>query len=468
MSEKKIYCLLFVILLLGINNAHSTSLSDSLNLSEAGNDDSLSASLFTPEYTYEYIPDVPFELVKDRLSCLDSEINLVLNELVKAFVDYFAIRDREYTKLMLRRKNVYFPLFEKYLKKYDLPEDLKYLSIVESGLNPKAISRAGAVGLWQFMPYTGRAFGLHQDWYIDERMDPEKATDAACRYLKRLYDRFENWNMVLAAYNAGPGNVRQAIRRSGYKDTFWEIYDYLPRETRAYVPQFVAIAYVMNYAEEHNLFVEGELEYAMDTDTLLVSRFVDLATLARQINICAEDLKDLNPEVKRGALPENVRDYALLVPADKYDYIAENRVTLLDSASKVGKERLEYLARNTIGSTYGRKKLVHKVRRGDVLGKIARRYNVRIADLRKWNGIRGNLIRIGERLDVWVSPGHSNSINNTLAKQSLKGREMYLVQPGDTLWDISQKYKGLTIAKIKELNNLKGNKIKPGQKLVLN
>lgn len=468
MSVKKFSRLLFVLSIICLHHGYAVSLSDSLNVSKNNDGDSVFAEVFTTEYSYEYIPDVPFELVKDRLSCLDSEINLELNELVKAFVDYFAIRDREYTKLMLRRKNLYFPLFEKYLKKYNLPDDLKYLSIVESGLNPRAISRAGAVGLWQFMPSTGRYYGLHQDWYIDERMDPEKATDAACRYLKQLYGMFGNWNMALASYNAGPGNVRRAIRRSGYKKTFWEVYDYLPRETRAYVPQFVAIAYVLNYAEEHNFFVENELEYAMEVDTILVNQYLDLETLAGQMNVCADDLKDLNPEVKRGALPENVMNYPLRVPADKYGFIAANRVALLDSASKVGKERLEYLARNTVGSTYGRTKLIHKVKSGDVLGKIAQRYNVRIADLRKWNGIRGNMIRVGERLDVWVSAGQTTSINSALAKQSLDGKEMYLVQPGDTLWDISRRFEGLTIARIKELNNLKNNEIKPGQKLVLN
>ena len=206
----------------------------------------------------EFVPDVSYDLVKDRLSCMESTVPLNFNNRVFGFVNYFAVKDREYSEMVMSRAPVYFPLFEKYLKKYDLPEEIKYLAIVESGLNPQAISRAGAVGLWQFMPSTGRYFGLHQDWYVDQRMDPERSTEAACKYLRQLYGIFKDWELALAAYNCGPGNVRKAIRRSGYKKTFWEVYRYLPRETRSYLPQFVAILYLLNHSEEHNLFAKPE------------------------------------------------------------------------------------------------------------------------------------------------------------------------------------------------------------------
>lgn len=432
--------------------------------------DTVMNQVFTPDYSYEYIPDVSYELIEDRLACLETDITLSYNPRVKSFIDYFTVRDRGYTKLMIQRMGVYFPLFEKYLKKHNLPLDLKYLAIVESGLNPRAVSRVGATGLWQFMPATGRGFKLHQDWYIDERMDPEKATEAACLYLKQLYNMFDDWELALAAYNAGPGNVRRAIRRSGYKETFWEVYDYLPRETRSYVPQFIAITYVMNYAEEHNL-LEDRLQYAMLTDTIVVNQFLDLETLANQINVCPEDLYNLNPELKRNAVPGDIKGYALKVPADRCEFINENRMALLDSAGKVGKERLEYLARNTVGSTYNKEKIVYKVQKGDVLGKIAGRYGVRIADLRKWNNINGNLIRAGQNLTIYVKP-NSTSLSNQLAQNSSKpvplpNDHVYLVQPGDTLWAISRKYDNLTIEQIKKLNNLTSNNIKPGQRLVL-
>ncbi len=433
--------------------------------------DTVMNKVFVPDYSYEYIPDVSYDLIEDRIACLETDITLSYNPRVKSFIDYFTIRDRGYTKLMIQRMGVYFPLFEKYLQKHNLPIDLKYLAIVESGLNPRAVSRVGATGLWQFMPATGRGFKLHQDWYIDERMDPEKATEAACLYLKQLYNMFNDWELALAAYNAGPGNVRRAIRRSGYKESFWEVYDYLPRETRSYVPQFIAITYVMNYAEEHNL-LEDRLQYAMMADTIVVNQFIDLETLANQINVCPEDLYNLNPELKRNAVPSDIKGYALKVPADKYEFINENRIALLDSAGRVGKERLEYLARNTVGSTYNKEKIVYKVQKGDVLGKIAGRYGVGIADLRKWNNINGNLIRAGQNLTIYVKP-NSTSLSNQLAQSNaskplpLPSEHVYLVQPGDTLWAISQKYDNLTIDQIKKLNNLTSNNIKPGQRLVL-
>ena len=192
--------------------------------------------------SFEYIPaDFTYDEVKARLEKIEGKIPLHFNDKVFAFVNYFVIKDRDYTRMMMRRENVYFPLFEKYLEKYGIPDELKYLSIIESGLNTKALSRAGAAGLWQFMPPTGRHYGLYQDWYVDERLDPEKATDAACRYLRDLYNQFNDWELAIAAYNTGPGNIRKAIRRAGYKKTFWEIYPYLHRETRSYLPQFTAM-----------------------------------------------------------------------------------------------------------------------------------------------------------------------------------------------------------------------------------
>ncbi|MEM6523009.1 MAG: LysM peptidoglycan-binding domain-containing protein [Bacteroidota bacterium] len=420
--------------------------------------------------SYEYIPaELDYDLVADRLSCIQNKIPLNYNTKVYAFINYFAIKDREYTKMVLKRKNVYFPLFEKYLKKYGLPDELKYLSIIESGLNPRAISRARAVGLWQFMAYTGRQYDLHQDWYLDERMDPEKSTEAACKFLKQLYGMFGDWELAIAAYNTGPGNVRKAIRRSGYKKTFWEIYPRLYRETRSYLPQFVAIIYVMNYAEEHNFF-ESELDYAVASDTLLLNSYVHFKTLADQLDICEEDIKNLNPQLKQGVLPDSRKKQTLRIPVDVKDVLNTQRTAILDSAGKVGKERMEYLARNTVGSTYGRNKIVYRVRSGDVLGTIAQRYSVRVSDLKKWNNLRSNTIRIGQRLSIWQKKGYQPSVVAQKTSEKvvvLNGRETYTVKPGDTLWDISRMFEGLSIEKIKRLNKLNNNKIKPGQKLII-
>ncbi|UII21776.1 lytic transglycosylase domain-containing protein [Fulvivirga ligni] len=432
-------------------------------------EDSLNGFYF-PESEYDFIPgEVNFDEIKDRLSCIENIIPLHYNERVHAFVNYFAVKDRAYTKMILQRRNVFFPLFEEYLKKHNMPEELKYLSVVESGLNPVAISRARAVGLWQFMPFTGRHMGLHQDWYLDERMDPEKSTEAACRYLKQLYNMFDDWELAIAAYNTGPGNVRKAIRRSGYKKTFWEIYPYLHRETRAYLPQFIAIAYIMNYAHEHN-FLEDNLEYSMEVDTLNISNYLHFETFANQVNICLDDLQKLNPGLRRNVIPETAKNYPFKVPVDIKTEFETNMVAILDSASRVGKKELEYLARNTVGSTYGRDKVVYKVRYGDVLGKIAQRYNVRVSDIKKWNNLRSNTIRVGQRLAIWSRDGYSAPApaqSAPVVVSSANGAKLYVVQPGDTLWDISRKFNNLTLAELKQLNQLKSNDIKPGQKLIV-
>lgn len=420
----------------------------------------------------EYIPgdDLP-AVVKDKLQCVQQTIPLIYNDRVHSFINYFTVRDREYTRMVAGRKNLYFPLFEKYLKKYGLPDELKYLAIIESGLNPKAVSRARAVGLWQFMSATGRHYGLHHDWYMDERMDPEKSTDAACRYLRDLYNMFHNWELALASYNAGPGNVKKAIRRSGYKKSFWEVYSYLPRETRSYVPQFVAMIYTMNYLDDHNFYQIGE-EVQMPHDTLMVSKFLHFNTFANLTGICLEDLQKLNPSIQRNALPDVTKNYTIKIPSLAKERLMTDRMAILDSASKVGKKELELLAKNTEGSTYGRDRIVYRVKSGDVLGGIAMRYHVRVNDLRKWNNLNGNTIRVGQRLNIWLKqPTHISVASSAPAKAvpvlPIPGSKTYVVQEGDTLWDISRKFEGLTIEKIKQLNNLSNSKIQPGQKLVI-
>jgi membrane-bound lytic murein transglycosylase D len=453
---------------------------DSLEVAEAEEEmmykgDTLDYVYFALPSELEYVPgdDHP-AIIQDRLRCINSSIPLVYNDKIHAFINYFTVKDREYTRMVMRRRDLYFPLFEKYLTKYGLPKELKYLSIIESGLNPRAVSRARAVGLWQFMSGTGKYYGLHNDWYIDERMDPEKATDAACRYLRDLYNMFKDWELALAAYNTGPGNVKRAIRKSGYKRTFWEIYPNLPRETRSYVPQFVAITYTMNYLDEHN-FLDEEQEMLVVYDTLHVKKFLNFETFAGLTGTCTEDLQKLNPSVLRNAVPQTGKTYAINVPRTAKEQLGLNRFAILDSASKVGRKELEALARNTEGSTYGRDRVVYKVRNGDVLGSIAARYNVKLTDLKKWNNLRSNTIRVGQRLNIWTRTSAnarttviaSNASVKTNSSTTITDTKTYTVQPGDTLWDITKKFEGLTIEKIKSLNKLNDNKIQPGQRLII-
>ena len=448
------FCLALIVGLSTISSAKEASPGDTVGL-------------FNPAYSYDYIPDASYELIEDRLSCINTAMPLTFNERVQSFVDYFAVRNRDYTREVIRRKERYFPIFEKYLKKYDIPDELKYLSIVESALRPEARSRVGAEGLWQFMPSTGRMYGLNQSWYVDERRDPEKATEAACKYLKQLYNMFDNWELALAAYNTGPGNVRKAIRRSGYRKNFWEIYNYLPRETRSYVPQFVAVLYTIEYASEHNLFADSPA-HAWDTDTVLISQFVSLKALANQLNLCEDELTLLNPELKRSAVPEETKAYPLIIPADKSDFLAANRSAILDSSGTAAIQK-SFLAevQKTSGSTYGRNKTTYRVRNGDVLGVIAQRHRVGVSDLRRWNNIRGSRIYVGQKLTIWTKGSGPKLATTTSTSRAIPASKTHLVRPGDSLWEISRRYEGVSVAKIKQWNNLRSNSIKPGQKLII-
>ncbi len=429
-------------------------------------------SLIYPVYDYEYIPDVPYDTIAQKLSELQKIVPLHFNNRVKAFIDFFTITDRDYTKEVLGKMNLYFPLIEKVLAKNGLPDELKYLCIVESGLNPRAKSRAGAVGLWQFMYGTARLYNLKINWYIDERMDPEKSTEAACKYLQNLYDQFNDWELAMAAYDCGPGNVRRAIRRSGYKKKFWDIYRYLPRETRSYVPQFVAINYVANNLEAHNLYLDNYEQYFPEKDTIIVDQPLYIKTLADLTGICVDELVDLNPVLKRREVPESSDDFVLNIPYDIKALIVKNRNYILDSAQHADKQELEYIARNEAGSTYGRERLIHIVRSGDALSLIADHYKVRINDIKEWNNLSSNLIRVNQRLAIWVTPNFYESETKpvfkpqkTIAPEITSDGNYYIVQPGDSLWKISQQYEGLTIEMLKKLNNLNSNKIIPGQRL---
>ncbi len=419
-------------------------------------------SLKVHHSNFDFAPDEPDSIIRLRVSQIQSEIPISYNNKIRKFIDYFTINHRDYTRKIMTRSEMYFPMIEEILRQEGVPDDLKYLTIVESALNPKARSRVGALGLWQFMPATGKMYKLDYDWYVDERMDPYKATVAAARYLKTLHGMFNDWELALAAYNCGPGNVRRAIRRSGYKKTFWEIYNYLPRETRGYVPQFMAVNYVMRHTDEHNLFIENAPSL-QSHDTYVVNQYVNLDVLARELNLCKEEILALNPEIKRDVVPAHLKNYELRLPCHKMPTLKDKELAILDSVKVRGKEELNQQVASK-SSTAGKQKLVYKVKSGDVLGSIAQRYHVRVSDLRRWNGISGNRIYVGQRLAIYKDASYFKA---SPRKSTTPARgQVYIVQPGDSLWSISRKY-GMSVDQLKRINGLRSNGLKAGQRLKL-
>ena len=422
---------------------------------------------------YDYAPDFSDSIIAFRISQLDGDIPVTYNAKVRNFIDYFSIRNRDYTRKMLRRKEAYFPMFEAALKRHNMPTDLKYLTIVESGINPKAKSHAGALGMWQFMPATGKSFGLDYDYYVDERMDAYKATEAACQFLGSLYRMFGDWEMALAAYNCGPGNVRRAIRKSGYKKTFWEVYKYLPRETRSYVPQFMAVSYLIRHADDHNIYVDAhEIEAIPAHDSLIINQYFNLTAFSKETGICIDELLLLNPEIKRNVIPDFKKDYVLKVPARTQLLDSDKLVAYLDSAKKKGAEDLNYGSPHPKStSTLGKHKIAHYVRSGDVLGKIASRYGVKVSNIKIWNNLRSDRIYVGQKLYIYKDPSYFKKTvpRPTVASKpvDLKSGTIYTVKSGDSLWSISKKYNNISVEQIKKMNNLSTNSLKVGQKLKL-
>ncbi|MCU0416489.1 MAG: LysM peptidoglycan-binding domain-containing protein [Cytophagaceae bacterium] len=413
------------------------------------------------------------KIIAARLKVLQNEVKLTYNKKIKGFIDYFLVRNQRYTVMVERRRAVYFPLFDEILQQQKMPQEIKYLAIVESGLNPKAVSPVGAAGLWQFMTFTGKQFGLYQDEYIDERLDPRKSTVAACKYLRELYNTFHDWELALASYNCGPGNVRRAIRKSGYKDSFWEIYNFLPQETRSYVPQFVALTYVMNHLKDHNIMVDS-LEYAVATDTVTVHQYLDLTSLSESLNLCSEDLRKLNPSIKKGVL-SGTYPYQIKLPIQKMAEFYLNKTYLLDACAKpIQRDETRVntpppirTTPSSSGTSTTTTKIYYTVKSGDALGTIAARYGVTVTDIKRWNSLSSSTIRIGQRLVIYKKGIASGTTTGTVSRTTTTtSPTYYTVKSGDSLWTISQKT-GVSVEKLKKLNGLTSGSIRPGQKLKL-
>ena len=432
-----------------------------------------SNELNTYGYAWNEVPMFSDSIMNLRMAHLDSlsPISFKYDDEIKKFINLYAVNRRELTSRMMGLSQMYYPLFEEYLDKYNLPLELKHLAVVESALNPRAKSRVGATGLWQFMYATGKIYDLNVTSYTDDRMDPIKSTIAACEYFTFLYKMFGDWNLVLAAYNSGPGNVNKAIRRSGGKRDYWSIRPWLPRETRGYVPAFIAVNYLMNYTSEHNIYPKvAPISYAM-TDTIHVTDVVTFSQIAEVLDIDVELVKFLNPTYKKGIIPfieSSDQKFVLRLPADKIGDFLMNDCLVYEHKVEEAEEELVVEER-----------IVHTVRRGEYLGAIAARYNCRVSDIRSWNGLRSNSIYPGQKLVVFSSQAAAdkhqaktqtastnNSNSSTTTSSSENGYIYHTIKSGDTLWDIARKYEGSSVDEIRRLNNI-GNayRLKPGTKI---
>lgn len=477
------------------------------------------------------VPAYPDSIIEKRIALLNrhSPFELTYNKTVGNFIDLYANRKRDLSARLLGLAEIYFPMFEEILDSYNLPLELKYLAVVESALIPNAGSHAGAKGLWQFMYGTGKVYGLQVTSLVDDRYDPYKSTVAAAEHLRDLYAIYHDWSLVLAAYNSGAGNVNKAIRRSGGVKNYWAIWPYLPRETRGYVPAFIAVNYLMNFAPEHNLFpVDPGILYN-GIDTVMVNRTLSFDQISEYLNMPIDDIQFLNPSFKLGIIPaDSLNLYTLRLPRDIVSEFVTNEEDIYNYKSTKGlaheqmlkqiekaKQRQVHVVRSgenlsTIASRYrcsvsnlrswnnlrgntihpGQKLIVHAgtdapaaapaqreatakaenktyhvVKNGENLGLIAKKYKCSTNDLRKWNNLKSNTIYPRQKLLV-SQPVADNSDSRSKTSDSQSDYIIYTVKEGDTLWDIAKQYDGVTVDQIKQLNNITNTRsLRPGQKI---
>ncbi len=414
-----------------------------------------------------------------RLYNLPSEMELSFNSVVKNYIEMYAVRKRDQVSYMLALGDYYFPMFEQALDRHGLPLELKYLPVIESALNPVAVSRVGATGLWQFMLRTGKGYGLEVNSLVDERRDPYKSTDAAVRYLKDLYAIYGDWNLVIAAYNCGPGNVNKAIARSGGKRDYWEIYYRLPRETRGYVPAFIAANYIMNYYTDHNICPAHSSSLTVALDTVQVNERIHLEQIAGVLDISLGELQRLNPQFKKNIIPGDFKAHALVLPTEKmYAFIDKN-----DTIINYDKARYFTHRANTDGFLDGSVSSVsgntanvyYRVKKGDNLSTIARRNGTTVALLKSWNGLSSNRLNIGKQLIVGkkvVAPQATTekqlvqAVTDNPDGKTQTVNQYYRVRKGDTLGDIARK-NGIQVAQLQSWNGLNSSRIGIGDQLII-
>lgn len=432
-----------------------------------------------PKYHFaiDSIPHYDDLIYEARLAKLDalSPFDLEYNPYVQGYINMYTMRRREQVSRMMALSQYYFPMFEEMLDKYNLPLELKYLAICESALNPMAKSRSAAMGLWQFMYPTGKMFGLQVTSYVDERCDPYKSTQAACEYFQYLYGLFGDWQMVLAAYNGGPGTVNKAIRRSGGKKTYWEIRPYLPTETQGYVPAFIAVNYIMNYTSEHNIQTAIPKKIFLEVDTVVVKHQLSFDQISSMLNISDDELQYLNPSYRKRVIPVISGEPSFLtLPSDKIATFINNEANIYNF------QKPDVLSIDVIASQEITK--IHVVKKGEGLAVIAKKYGCTVSDIKSWNGITSNTIPAGKKLTIYAhdkKPGAKKVIvpaNNSApvvapvknTETSTDGFKLYTVKKGDSLYKIAER-NNTTVDEIKRLNNFGVNyNLLPGKVIKIN
>jgi membrane-bound lytic murein transglycosylase D len=427
-----------------------------------------------------FVVDIPDSVYINRLKAMPCVIKTPYNHLIRNHITHYTQRISTKTEMILGLAEFYMPQIEEILDLYGVPIELRAMAVIESALNPRAVSRAKAKGMWQFMYNTAKLYDVTMNDFVDERFDPIASTHAAARHMKDLYSIFNDWNLAIAAYNCGAGNVHKAIRRSGGKLDYWDIYPYLPRETRGYLPAFVAANYVLHYYKEHNL-IPKKFYTPAPADTFMVSKWLHFEQVAKVAGIPIDELRNYNPQYLHDIIPGSERPYVLRIP---YQYTAaftdkETEIYAYKDTVYFNPNIIKKIAeaQSTPASLAGGNKVIHQVRQGETLGGLAVKYHVKTADIRDWNNIRGNMIRLGQKIVIYTKKAPEKAIasakkpvQNTpkYTPQSNKNGnvKIHVVKEGETLWSISQIYDNITCSDLMKLNGMNANsKIYPGDKI---
>lgn len=425
--------------------------------------------------TVRFRSDVPDSVYVERIKAMNSFIDLPYNSIVRNYIILYSEKMNKQMGQVLGLCSYYMPIIEEIFDEHGIPLELKAMAVIESSLNPTAVSRAGAKGMWQFMYSTAKLYGLGIDSFVDERLDPVKAAHAAAEYLKDSYNIFGDWNLAIASYNCGAGNVNRAIRRSGGKRAFWDIYPYLPRETRGYVPAFVGALYTMTYYKEHGI-EPAAVEMPVHVDTFRINRMLHFKQVSELAGIPMADLKNLNPQYKHEIIPGNEKEYILRIPYNYTNSFIDHEDSLY--AYKAD-EFFNPVVIKKIKDGGDGERIVHRVRSGEVLGKIAIRYRVTVSQIKRWNNLRSDNIRIGQRLVIYRGGNAPVTASSSTRKQQNTDKPapphkssvpmdadytVYTVKSGDSLYLIAKNYPGVSAQNIMDFNGI-SSKIKPGMKI---